>query len=58
MYLMGQFIELLFDVDAELLDITLVVQKKDNLQRFYWGIISISHASLATSIDRNAFDKK
>lgn len=55
---MGQFIELLFDVDAELLDITLVVQKKDNLQRFYWGIISISHASLATSIERNAFDKK
>ncbi|MEI7675167.1 MAG: AraC family transcriptional regulator [Bacteroidales bacterium] len=34
-------IELLFDIVAIVLGITLVVQNNGNMQRFYWGIMSI-----------------
>ena len=42
MSLIELFIELIFDVFAVALGITLVIRKNGNLQRFYWGIISIA----------------
>ena len=42
MSLIELFIELMFDVVAVVLGITLVVRKNGNLQRFYWGMISIT----------------
>jgi len=41
MSLIELYIELLFDLLAVALGIALVVKKEGNLQRFYWGIISI-----------------
>jgi AraC-like DNA-binding protein len=36
------YVELLFDLVAILLGVVLVVRINDNLQRFYWGLISIT----------------
>jgi len=42
MSLIELFIELAFDVFAVILGIILVIRRSDNMQRFYWGLISIT----------------